>query len=214
MFGFGVTLLWVAALTGIAAPVLALFRLVPLSYNEGWNAFWADAAVSNGELYGPAASLVSNNYAPLSFDLVGFIGRIVGDNIIAGRLVSLLSLLVVVAALYLLLRAAGVARHIALAGAAFCLATFAWFGTNYVAMNDPQMLAHAFMLAGAVVLWRGNFSVFAVIVAAALMMLGGFTKHLLIPLPGAASARSHLRGAPGVQRGRGGHAHRRHRPAR
>src|SRR5262249_15143686 len=41
--------------------------------------------------------------------------------------------------------------------------------------------------AGAVVLWRGNFSVAAVILAAALMLMGGFTKHLLIPLPLAAT---------------------------
>jgi hypothetical protein len=54
---------------------------------------------------------------------------------------------------------------------------------SYVGINDPQMLAHAFMLCGLAVLWRFDFSIAAVVAAAVLMLLGGFTKHLLIPLP-------------------------------
>jgi len=180
-------LLFGAALIGLAEPILALFRFVPLTYNEGWNAFWADAAMSHGALYGASNPLVANNYPPLSFDLIAAVGHIVGDNVIAGRLVSLASLLVLTAAAYLWLRAAGPTRQMALAGAALLLGGFAFFGSRYVAMDDPQMLAHAFMLTAAVVLWRGDFSVKAVLLAATLMMMGGFTKHLLIPLPLAAT---------------------------
>jgi hypothetical protein len=90
-------LLFAAAVTGLAAPGLALFRLIPLSYNEGWNAFWADAAMNHRALYGSANPLVANNYPPLSFDLIGAVGRFVGDNVIAGRLVSLISLCLVIA---------------------------------------------------------------------------------------------------------------------
>lgn len=180
-------MLFGAALTALTAPLLALFRFIPLTYNEGWNAFWADAAMSHRELYGADNQLVSNNYPPLSFDLVGAIGRIIGDNVIAGRLVSLASLFVMLAASYVWLRAVGMQRQVALVGTAFLLAVFAFFGSKYVAMNDPQMLAHAFMLLGAVALWRGNFSVASVILAAVLMLMGGFTKHLLLPLPLAAT---------------------------
>src|SRR5262249_18700667 len=154
-----------------------------LTYNEGWNAFWADSAMSHGELYGAGNQLVANNYPPLSFDIVGALGRLIGDNVIAGRLVSLASLLVVIAAAFLWLRAVGPAWQIAMSGVAFLLAAFAFFVSRYVAMDDPQMLAHAFMLTAVVALWRGNFSSASVIIAAALMLMGGFTKHLLIPLP-------------------------------
>ena len=52
-------------------------------------------------------------------------------------------------------------------------------------MNDPQMLAHAFMMVGLVALWRGAFDHAVVATCALLLLLGGFTKHLLIPLPAA-----------------------------
>lgn len=187
LFELGLILLFGATLIALAMPVLTLFRLVPLTYNEGWNAFWADAALSRGALYGAHNPLIANNYPPLSFDLIGALGRVVGDNVIAGRLVSLASLLVASAAVYLWLRAAGTTRQIALAGAAFLLAGFAFFGSRYVAMDDPQMLAHAFMLAAIVVLWSCDFGATAIVLGAALMLMGGFTKHLLIPLPLAAT---------------------------
>ena len=182
-FATGITMIALAACVPLATPLASLFRTVSRSYNEGWNAFWADAAARSGSLYVSADSLVSNNYPPLSFHLVGLIGRFTGDNVIAGRLVSLASFVVMIFAAYLLLRAAGVARQTALAGAAILLATFAYYGDNYVAMNDPQMLAHALMLTAVVVLWRFDFSTTAIVAGAALMLLGGFTKHLLIPLP-------------------------------
>jgi hypothetical protein len=103
--------------------------------------------------------------------------------VIAGRLVSLASCAVMLVTAYLLLRAMGAARHIAFAGAIFLFVTFVYYGDNYVAMNDPQMLGHAFMLSAVVMLWRFDFSVAAVIAGAVLILLGGFTKHLLIPLP-------------------------------
>lgn len=183
MFAAGTSLIVLAALSALIEPLAALFRQVSRGYNEGWNAFWADAAVRNGPLYVNADQLIANNYPPLSFHFVGLIGRVVGDNVIAGRLVSLASFVVLLAAAYLFLRASGCARRVALAGMAILLATFAYFAQNYVAMNDPQMLAHALMLSGLVVLWRFDFSRMAVVTAALLILLAGFTKHLLIPLP-------------------------------
>lgn len=172
-----------AALIALVEPLSQLFRLVPRNYNEGWNAFWAEAATRGSALYVAPDSPIANNYPPLSFHLVGLIGRAIGDNVIAGRLVSLASFVVILGAAYLFLRATGSARRIALAGAVILCVTFAFFGQTYVAVNDPQMLAHAFMLSGLVVLFAFDFSRNAVIAGAVLLLLGGFTKHLLIPLP-------------------------------
>jgi hypothetical protein len=182
-FAAGLTIIVCAAALAMVRPLLLLFRLVPRNYNEGWNAFWAEAASRGDSLYVSVDSSITNNYPPVSFHLVGRIGELLGDHIIAGRLVALVSLGIVVLAAYLWLRAAGSTRHIALAGAVLLLATFAYYADEYVAVNDPQLLGHAFMLSAIVLLWRLEFSRLAVIGAALLMLAGGFTKHLLIPLP-------------------------------
>jgi hypothetical protein len=57
------------------------------------------------------------------------------------------------------------------------------YGRPYAGMNDPQWFAHALMTTGLVVLWRGQASTTAILLGSALMMAGGWTKHLLIPLP-------------------------------
>jgi len=51
-----------------------------------------------GVICTPAAnSLITNNYPPLSFYVVGVVGLMSGDNIFAGRLIALISMLVVAA---------------------------------------------------------------------------------------------------------------------
>jgi hypothetical protein len=182
-FASGLALLPLTALVALVEPLALLFRVVSRTYNEGWNAFWADTAFHDGALYVSVDSPITNNYPPLSFHLVGFVGSVLGDNVIAGRLVALASLGVVVVAVFFWLRATGAVRHIAAAGSVFVLVVFATYGSNYIAMNDPQMLAHAFMLSALLLIWRLDFSRVAVIAGATLMLLGGFTKHLLIPLP-------------------------------
>jgi hypothetical protein len=167
----------------LIVPLVSLFRWVPRNYNEGWNAYWSEIALQGGTLYRAADSLIVNNYPPLSFYLVGWLGWLLGDNVIAGRLVSLAALGVLTLAVHAWLKAAGASREASLAGALFCLMGFATFGRGYVAINDPQMLAHAFMLTGLALLWRLKFSRTGAITGCALMLAGGFTKHLLVPLP-------------------------------
>jgi len=74
------------------------------------------------------------------------------------------------------------------------------FSPTYVALNDPQWLAHALMTTALVVLWRplradsvevgaghtglsGAIPAGAMIAAIVLMLGAGLIKHLLIPLP-------------------------------
>jgi hypothetical protein len=183
-FAFGLAMLALGVLVTLVTPVSLVFRTVSRNYNEGWNAFWADAAVAgNGSLYASGESLITNNYPPLSFHLVGRIGQFVGDNVIAGRLVSLASFAVLILTASLWLRAVGTSRLVAVAAGTMLAAVFSRYAQGYIAMNDPQMLAHAFMLCGVAVLWHFDFSRPAVVSAALLTLLGGFTKHLLIPVP-------------------------------
>ena len=170
-------------LCGLVEPLLALRRIIPLDPNEGWNAFFSRIALAGGDLYPAGASLITNNYPPLSFYVVGIGGLLTGDNIIAGRIIALVSLLVVSANLYYWLRAAGAGLQFALLGAAVFLAFAVTYGQEYVAIDDPQWLAHAIMTTGLVVLWRGKASTRAIIGASILMVAAGLTKHLLVPVP-------------------------------
>jgi hypothetical protein len=177
-------LLGAAILSGLIMPAATLRRHVPLDPNEGWNAFFAEIAMRGGELYpGPAGSPIIDNYPPLSFYIVGVVGRLVGDNIFAGRAVSLASILIVAGNLYLWLRAGGSARRVAWLGAGVLAAFSLTYARSYAGMNDPQWLAHALMTTGLVVIWRGNASTRAILVGLLLMLAGGWTKHLLIALP-------------------------------
>src|ERR1700733_5609665 len=117
--------------------------------NEGWNAFQAVNALGAGPLYPSPQALTSNNYPPLSFYLVGWAGRLFGDTIVAGRIVSLISVLVVAAEIFVVVR-----RFTGPGSLAPSIGTLLFLGFNvtlfrsYFGMNDPQWLAHALMMMG------------------------------------------------------------------
>jgi hypothetical protein len=167
-----------------AAAVLPVH--MPLDPNEGWNAYHTAAMMSGGALYpGPDAYLV-NNYPPLSYYVVGAAGLLAGDFIVAGRIVSLTAFAAIAAMLTLIARAMGASRLISFLPAA-------WFGamlllsSDYVGMDDPQMLAHAVSLAGLLVLVRKPDWRFAAPAAAALFVAAFFVKHNVVALPLAAT---------------------------
>src|SRR5689334_17460647 len=106
----GLAVAWLSAAVG---PTYALFRWIPNGYNEGWNAYWADAAWRGRALYPAVDSPISDNYPPLSFYIVGALGRLIGDNVFAGRLLALLSLLAVACNVFVWLRLWQVSRPVA-----------------------------------------------------------------------------------------------------
>jgi len=183
LFWWVLALIGTVVVCGLVEPLLTLRRFIPLDPNEGWNAFFSRIALEGGNLYPAGASLITNNYPPLSFYVVGIGGLISGDNIFAGRAIALLSMLIVAGNLYYWLRATGSAARIALLGATVFLAFAVTYGGEYVAIDDPQWLAHAIMTTGLVVLWRGKASTRAIVAASLLMVAAGLTKHLLIPIP-------------------------------
>src|SRR5262245_63333534 len=76
----------------LIAPVWRATLRVGMQYNEGWNAVLAARWTSGEPLYPPFDALSANNYPPLSFYAVGWLGRWVGDYLFAGRLLSFLGL--------------------------------------------------------------------------------------------------------------------------
>jgi hypothetical protein len=176
-------ILIVVACLDLVAPLAGLSFRIARNYNEGWNAYWASTAISGGALYPSLDALISNKYPPLSFFVVGLLGRAIGDPILAGRALAFISLLLVTINIVIWLRLNGVRRSVAaLSGAAFVI-TIDALAPGYIAMNDPQWFAHALMTSAMVILWRTPHSTSRLAYAASLLMLGGWIKHFLIPLP-------------------------------
>jgi hypothetical protein len=179
-----------AMLLGVLAVMLGplhhTFLHVPIDNNEGWNAYHALLALSGGLLYPPPDSLISTNYPPLSFFIVGFAGKLIGDNIIAGRLISIVSLLAVAINVFWLTRLLGGERFFA---AFSSLLFLLYIGANaavYVAMNDPQWLGHAFTTSGAVLFLvaQQRSQPLRCVVLSSLLCVGGvLIKQNLVVLP-------------------------------
>ncbi len=161
--------------------LLAIPVLAPLDPNEGWNAAHAIAAVTGRTLYPRPPSLMVNNYPPLSFYLVGALARLKGDFVVAGRAVSLLAFLVTCGGIATVLRLFSTGPRGMLLAVLFFAAVLL-IGSDYVAMDDPQMLGHALQLTAFVLLLRARL-----IWSALLFALSLFVKHNLLALPIAAT---------------------------
>jgi Dolichyl-phosphate-mannose-protein mannosyltransferase len=162
------------------------FLHVPADNNEGWNAYHALSALSGGVLYPPADALISTNYPPLSFFIVGFAGRLIGDNIIAGRLISIMSLLAVSINVFWLTRLLGGARFFAAFSSLLFLLYVGENGADYIAMNDPQWLGHAFATLGAaffLVAQERSRPMRYVLLSGLLCVIGVSIKQNLVVLP-------------------------------
>jgi hypothetical protein len=158
---------------------------VPLDPNEGWNAYHTAAAMHGGALYPGPQNYLVNNYPPLSFYIVGVVGLVTGDFIVAGRIVSLLAALAVGTGLFFSARAMGCDKRAAALPPLLFIAGLAIF-SDYLGMDDPQMLAHAVAMAGLLVLLRQRNN--AGLAAAALLFVAAFfVKHNVLALAIAAT---------------------------
>ncbi|MDE2135155.1 MAG: hypothetical protein KGM97_07085 [Alphaproteobacteria bacterium] len=167
-----------------AAAIMGLH--LPLDPNEGWNAYHAAAAISGAPLYPGPRSFMVDNYPPLSFYLVGALGRVVGDHIFAGRIVALLSFFFVLFGMYGAATRMGCKRlEASFAPLLFAGGLLAF--TDYVGIDDPQMLAHAIATAGFLLLLGEPRGTGRIAAAALLFVLAVFVKHNVIAMAAAAS---------------------------
>ena len=169
----------------VAIPLCSIPFHISRNYNEGWNAYFAQAAISGGVLYPSVDSMMINNYPPLSFYIIGAVGKLVGDNIVAGRMIAFLALMVIARNVFEFSRWLGADRMLAgLSMGVFLLGIYTLM-PQYIALNDPGFLAHAFVTSAGLVflraresrLWQGMFF------SALLMLMGGLIKHNTISLP-------------------------------
>jgi Dolichyl-phosphate-mannose-protein mannosyltransferase len=182
-YGIAVACLLGLALVLVAYPAIRIAWDIEIDANEGWNAYYQLRAIAGQSLYHNDSPLFMNNYPPLSFYVVGAVAALVGDPQIAGRLVSLVSLLVVALSCGSIVRSAGGQRTDATLAIATCLGLFSVFATDYLGMNDPQMLGQALIAAGLAVHMRGPQSARRGILIAVLFGLGVLTKHNMVIVP-------------------------------
>ena len=184
----GIVLACTSAAIAIVGFIWVVWRLhLPLEIdpNESWNAWWADAAFSGTGLYPDPQGIIANNYPPLYFIVLHVASKLAGANAIdAGRYLSLTSIGVIAANIFLLLRTFGhLSRLTAAAGALWLLALFSTYFSRYAGMNDPQFTAIAVMLVGLVVVLRSPDGTNMLLAGTALMVAAGFIKHSLWAMP-------------------------------
>ncbi len=167
----------------VAFPLYRAFSYTEIDINEGWNGYFQLRAMAGQPLYAGPSPLVFNNYPPLSFYLVGALGTVIGDPVLAGRLVSLAALGVIATACGSVVRSAGGSRWDSGLASATCLLLFACFATDYLGMNDPQLLGQAFAAAALAAYLRGLLTPGKAALVALLMAASVLIKHNLILLP-------------------------------
>ena len=175
--------LYVIAAWSFAWPVYRAFLNVEIQNNEGWNAYFADAAMAKGPLYPSPDQLITNNYPPLSFYLVGSVGRLVGDSLLAGRLLSLVAVIAIATAIALCVKRLGGSRAAAGISAAFFVGTMSRFFMSYVGMNEPQLLSEAIMVFGFLGFLIARSNDRGYVGPVLVMALAGFVKHNIIAMP-------------------------------
>lgn len=178
-----VVLLFLGAVVGLAQPLLDLPERIGRNHNEGWNAHHAARALEGDDLYPPSDALITNNYPPLSFYVVGVLGRGFDDNVQAGRVLALVSLLTVAAVTGSIARLLSGSMLVGGTSTLLCLATIGAHFRNYVALDDPQMFGHALQYLGLAALLHGRGDRRGIVVCAVLVVLGGLVKHILVAIP-------------------------------
>jgi hypothetical protein len=189
------TLLSLAAAYFLAWPVWRAQFLVEIWPTESWNAYLQDAA-TRGVLYPDPASLIGNNYPPLSFYAVAWLGQLAGvDNLFAGRALSLVALAAVAVEIFAAVRLLAGGKLGAAVGALFYLAIMARNSTTYIGANDPQLAGLAIMGAGLVYFLSLHQQDRSPVPALLLMVVAGFWKHNNIAIPLAAVAWLFIEGS-------------------
>jgi hypothetical protein len=166
--------------------VLTMVRRIPLNFNEGWNAYHTADIVAGRPLYPDLAGAFFNNYPPLSFYVIAPLGRALGDQVLAGRIVAFVSLIAWIALVVVAARRLRCSWTSAAFGGLVLAVSMFVFSSFYVGVNDPQIFGHALQMLGLVVLLRERRTMTSLAAGAVLLAAGVFVKTNLIALPIAA----------------------------
>jgi hypothetical protein len=171
----------------LIAPVWRATLHVAVDFKEGWNAVLAAQWMSGKPLYPAFDALSANNYPPLSFYAVGWVGRWLGDYLLAGRLLAFIGLFTSAVAVAAVVKWITGRTRAALMSGLLLLGYSAAVYSHYVGLDDPQWLGHGIMLLGLLAFLASEQRGWLFVLSAGLMLTAGFVKHVLLPIPVAAS---------------------------
>ena len=178
-----IALLALLALYFLVWPVWRIPFPLEIAQNEGWNAYHADAAVGGGTLYPSPDTLIVNNYPPLSFYVLGYLGRIFGDPLYVGRVLSLLATLGLGVLIARVVRQLGGGAAGAALGGIWFVATMARSYNRFVGMDDPQLAGQLIMVAALSWFLARDKAGKSAEPPILLMALAGFWKHNIVAVP-------------------------------
>jgi hypothetical protein len=171
-----------ACVPALTRTVLSVPLRLSLNYNEGWNAYHTLDIGRGAALYARGGGFFFNNYPPLSFVVVAALARVVGDPIVAGRWLSLAAFVAWTIVLAAVAVRFGCRRREAAFAALLFAATTLLF-SDYVGIDDPQLLGHAVAGAGLLAIQRGPRTAPRLWLGALMLSAAVFIKGNLIALP-------------------------------
>jgi hypothetical protein len=133
--------------------------------------------------YPDANEFIINNYPPLSFFAIGWLGKLFGDNLFVGRVISIIGLVAIAVEIAIAVSLLAESLIAGAIGALWFVAIMAHNATSYVGANDPQIAALAIMGAGLVWFLARDRAGTAPEPALLLMVVAGFSKHNIIGIP-------------------------------
>jgi hypothetical protein len=164
-------------------PVARACYRVELNYSEGWNVYNTMTLVNHLPLYPERYGWTTVNYPMLWFAILAQLHRVTHEYLFTARALSLIGLAGTSVLAGAVVRVLGASRQAALLAGFYCLALFATDADAYVGVDDPQMFAQIFFLAGLLLyLWR-RYDFLAISGAALLFVVGGSIKHNPVDIP-------------------------------
>jgi hypothetical protein len=173
-----------AAGTSVLLPVASVGHYFERSWNEGWNAYQQARAAAGEHLYG-ADPWRPVNYPFLSFYLAGWLAPLFGNVLLAGRALNLTGMAAMLLCSALFVRRCGGAGAEMLFAAGCVLGFQQIQAGDWLAVDEPQVLAEAFMLGGLVLYVAGPPSWLRLFACALLFAAGGSVKQIVVVFPAA-----------------------------
>lgn len=173
----------VMGLVSAVSPVLRMFFKLSIEYNEGWNVYNAARITQHVALYGQQYSWTQVIYPPLSFFVIAWLHYLGFDYLMAGRALSLTSLLACCVLVGLVVWRLTHNRRAAMFASFFCLTVFCTIAPRYVGMDDPQIFAQIFFLGGLLMYISGPPGFARLAATILLFIVGGNIKHNLVEFP-------------------------------
>lgn len=171
------------AVYAAVVPFRRAFYTIEVNYNEGWNTYNAYQVVHHAQLYATKYGWKPVNYPAFSFVAIGELARVTHDYLFTGRMLSLLGLLGCCLLIGAIVKKATGMLIPAIISGLFCLAVFCARADTYVGMDDPQMMAQIFFLAGLLLYISREPDELCLAGTALLFIIGGGIKHNLIDFP-------------------------------